>query len=327
MLLTSGITQNIWDHEAVEAVVMVYGIIVIENGRMGSFQMIDHVACYIDPCFLWGVIIKGISPLMLNTKLRDVPRPTFIRDFVMEPNFTATLKSTKHLASNIRQLCFVCDDGGLINYIPGQFFKLGFDYQGNYLQRSYSIANCDEDPSDNKELLIAIAAVQEGKASQFFFHADPGCTVDVYGPYGMLLLPDTLPTRLILVATGTGVAPFRSMLPQLAKELVITNTSVHLLFGTRNHQELIYADDFRRFADVHTTFHFKACLSREVAQQSDEIHGHVQDALKLLQPNSATDHLMLCGNPNMVETLFTDLRQQGFGVKQVRQEKYVFAFR
>jgi len=245
------------------------------------------------------------------------------------PLYRAKLVNTLKLSPNTIELEFVRCDDGYTSYTPGQFFKFGFDIDGDEVQRSFSVSTRHPEPSKNKKLHIAIAAVASGKATNFFFHAKSGTEVNVYGPYGQLLLPDTLPPRLILIGTGTGVAPYRSMIPLLEHHLSKTPSEIHLVMGARREGEMLYDQEFIELHQQHPNFHYHACYSQQLPDQPEvfEQFGHVQDSFAQIKPNKNTDLIYLCGNPNMVDEVFHLLKTQDFGVKNVKREKYVFAVR
>ena len=245
----------------------------------------------------------------------------------MQPSYQVVLDSYYDLSPNTRHFQFSRTDGGIINYTPGEFIKLGFPWQGQQLQRSYSIATISQHPEQNKQLDIAIAYVDGGRGCDYFFDRKVGDCVDLYGPYGQLTLPDSLPANLWLVATGTGICPYRAMLPELSRRLGEGSLSITVLFGARNRQNQLYSDDFERLQQQYEKASVYYCYSREqdCDQDKGEYQGYVTDflAASALSPNR--DRIYLCGTPNMVEDAYQALKLRGFGVKDVRREKYVFA--
>lgn len=236
------------------------------------------------------------------------------------------LKDAQPLAPNTLHIRFEPLEAQALPFTPGHFVSLHFEHQGVAVRRSYSIATRTDTPADNRVLEIAISYVEGGKASEFFFQAEPGTPVGMSGPFGLLLLPEVLPARLVLVATGTGVAPYRAMLPRLAKELSAhPDKHVVLLYGSRTRAEELYAEEFKAFAAEHPNFRYVACVSREAPAEAHERQGYVQHQLAELAPDPEQDVFFLCGNPAMVDDVFAVLKEKSFGVKNVRREKYVFA--
>ena len=239
--------------------------------------------------------------------------------------FPIELVENAPISANTRLLRFKRTDGSGFAFRPGEFVSLHIpDENGEILKRSYSIATLTENPLDAEVLELVASFVENGRATKWFWQAKPGVEIVYAGPHGQLVLPEEKPGRLILMATGTGVAPYRSMLHQLRPWLE-QGLEVHVLFGVRERQEAFYLDDFRATAKAHPNFHFSLCLSRQQAETDDEFSGRVTARLAELVPNMERDLVYLCGNPAMVDETYAMLKAAGFGVRSVRREKYVFS--
>lgn len=232
------------------------------------------------------------------------------------------------LAPSVGHFVFQRDDGQPLDFVPGQFIQIHFEYaDGTAAKRSYSLATIhDHRLGPGEAVEIAVSFVPGGAATALFEGLPTGGRVDASGPFGRFsLAPNDRNRRYLLIATGTGVTPYRSMLPQLAEQIAARDIEVVLLFGARSPQELIYGDDFRAFADQHPNFRFVPCFSRELPldPHPDVRRGYVQQHLAEFAPDGATDIAYLCGNPEMVDSCFEALREAGLPVPQIRREKYV----
>ena len=192
----------------------------------------------------------------------------------------------------------------------------------------YSLATIHDHTLGPGELVeIAVSYVAGGAATALFEGLDAGGRIDASGPYGRFcLMPADANRRYLLIATGTGVTPYRAMLPQLAAMIGERGIQVVLLQGARTREELLYGDEFRAFADAHPAhFRFVPCLSRELPAQPhpDVRHGYVQQFLAEFAPDPAADIAYLCGNPNMVDACFDALKEAGLDIRRIRREKYV----
>jgi ferredoxin-NADP reductase len=236
------------------------------------------------------------------------------------------------LAPTVAHLSFVRDDGLPLDFIPGQFVQVHFEYaDGTATKRSYSLATIHDHalaPADAVE--IAVSYVAGGAATALFEGLDEGSHIEASGPYGRFCLtPADANARYLLIGTGTGITPYRAMLPLLARAMQERGVEVVLLAGARNPGELLYGDEFRAFADAHTGFRYLPCLSRELPgsesphAHADVRHGYVQQFLSELVPDPDRDIAYLCGNPNMVDACFEALKGHGLAVTQIRREKYV----
>lgn len=243
-------------------------------------------------------------------------------------HFPLKLVSRRMLAPTVGHYTFVRDDGQPLDYIPGQFIQVHFQYaDGTATKRSYSLATIhDHALGPGEAVEIAVSYVPGGAATALFEGLDEGGTVDASGPFGRFcLMPADANRRYLLIATGTGVTPYRAMLPQLETLIRERGIEVVLLFGARTPEELLYGDEFRAFADRQPNFRFVPCYSRELPADPhpDVRRGYVQQFLDEFAPQGETDIAYLCGNPNMVDACFEALKGHGLPVPAIRREKYV----
>ncbi len=233
--------------------------------------------------------------------------------------FDVRLIGTADLTPTVRRFDFERTDGTPLTFVPGQFIMLHFQVGDEEVKRSYSLCHI---PGRDEAAGIAVAPVEGGMATGFLWGLQIGAVCRVSGPYGRFILrPNEQPKRLILVATGTGVSPYRTMLP-LYPPLVAEGTEVHVLLGVRMRDELLFGDDFAAAAsEGQIVFH--PCFSRADALESWERRGYVHDALQELDVNPEGDIVYLCGNPNMVDQAMDYLKERGFSPRQIRREKYI----
>ncbi len=244
-------------------------------------------------------------------------------------NPRVTIISNEWITEKIRLLKLKTHDADRISYIPGQFISFHFpdpDNGDKLLRRSYSIASLHPSTENITEIDIVLTILPDGLASNFFDAAKVGMEVEMSGPYGALVLAKELPKRIFLVATSTGVAPFRTMLPQIAEMLDAgTEIDIELILGVQTPTEALFAEDFRAFTKAHPRFQFNLCYSRAAAHelQADEYSGYVQYRLEALAPTPENDLVYLCGNPDMIDNAYKLLTERGFSPRQVKREKYI----
>ena len=246
----------------------------------------------------------------------------------MANHFPLRLIGSRMLAPSVRHLEFARDDGLPLDFIPGQFIQVHFNYpDGTATKRSYSLATMhDHALGPGEAVEIAVSYVVGGAATALFTALDEGQQIQASGPYGRFCLGAAdANRRYLLIGTGTGVTPYRAMLPQLRQVMAARKVEVVLLFGARTPEELIYGEDFYAFAADNPGFRFVPCFSRELPANphADVRRGYVQDALAEFTPDAAGDIAYLCGNPNMVDATFEALKLAGLPVPHIRREKYV----
>ncbi|MGA9853838.1 MAG: FAD-binding oxidoreductase [Gammaproteobacteria bacterium] len=236
--------------------------------------------------------------------------------------FTFVLKSSHMATPRVRQLNFRREDVTPFSYIPGQFITLHMPWQEMELRRSYSVATI---PGSVEEVQIAVTHVEGGRATKLLYDMTPGARVQATGPFGRFVLRDDPPGRYLLVATGTGISPYRAMLPQLRTRLDGQQHEAVLLLGVRGPDELLFGDDFVSFARHNPAFQFIASYSRRMPAilVAHARKGYVQDHLMELKPDPKRDIVYLCGNPDMIDTAVERLKAVGFDNHNLRREKYV----
>lgn len=234
--------------------------------------------------------------------------------------FDLTVTVVEMITPTALCLTLVRSDGELFDYIAGQFINIHFEADGQEIHRSYSIAN----PPDSDGIQIAISPVKGGRATELLYGLKVGDKITASGPYGRFVLRDDEPCRYILAATGTGVTPYRAMLPAL-KQRLAEGFKVEILLGIWRREEAIFADDFVQFCEANDGASFHACYSRELPDDaaSWEHEGYVQLHVAALDPRPENDIVYMCGNPDMIDQAMEMLKAREFPTRQLRREKYL----
>ncbi|HEX6834461.1 MAG TPA: FAD-binding oxidoreductase, partial [Rudaea sp.] len=237
----------------------------------------------------------------------------------MADHFPLRLAASRMLAPAVRHMAFERADGTLFTFVPGQFVQIHFQYDdGKPTKRSYSVATIGEgDATPVQHIEMAVSYVDGGAATALLSGLREGETIQASGPYGRFcLMENDANRRYLLVATGTGVTPYRAMLPQLRRLMAARDIEIALVYGARNEAELLYGEEFEAFARENPKFHFYACFSRtpRSTPRAHDRNGRVQVALEELKPDAANDIAYLCGNPDMVDQAFAQLKEAGLPV-------------
>jgi ferredoxin-NADP reductase len=237
--------------------------------------------------------------------------------------FPVELAWRRQATPHVLHLAFRRCDGVALDFVPGQFLNIHFQTPAGSTHRSYSIAN---PPGPDDLLEIAKSPVEGGLATAVLGALQPGDVVQASGPYGRFVLRDDPACRYVLVGTGTGITPYRAMLPELRARLA-RGFRVHIALGVWRREELLFGEDFRALAESHPAADFTACYSRELPEDAApwERHGYVQSLFGTLALDPAADIVYLCGNPGMIDESTEMLKAMGFGAKQLRREKYLSA--
>ena len=251
----------------------------------------------------------------------------------MSKFFPIRLTSRQLATPAVLHLTFVRDDGGSLDYTPGQFIQIHFPLaDGSTARRSYSCATRhDHHMAPGEAVEFVASRVPGGAATALFEGMAIGDCLEASGPLGLFcLMPDDRNGRYLLIATGTGVASYRSMLPEIEKMMNERAVDVVLMHGVRSAEDLLFADEFADFAQRHgDRFRYLPCFSRDQVDAASLIpgaeprHGYVQNFLEELAPDPDRDIAYMCGNPNMVDACVEALKGFGLPMKHIRREKYV----
>ena len=239
--------------------------------------------------------------------------------------FPITLIETSMLTPHVKHFVFQSPKEPTFTYLPGQFITLHFESEGKILKRSYSIANA---PKQDNRIEFSAGYISGGPGSELLFNLKPGDQVNISGPFGRLVLRDLPGKRYILVATSTGITPYRAMIDELKKR-VRENPSLQvvILQGVQKREDILFPDEFKALHQTFPQIQFRAHLSRQPSNTLSECEysGYVQEAFAELALNATEDIVYLCGNPGMIDAAFEQLKNKGFTTQNIIREKYISA--
>jgi len=204
-------------------------------------------------------------------------------------------------------------------FVPGQWLSVKANApDGEEMTRAYSIAS---PPSENGHFAFCLNRVQDGFMSNYLCSLDEGAKVAFQGPFGDFILRPPL-RDTVFIATGTGIAPFHSMLHWLLAESDRHQRhQFWLLFGARGEHDIYYRDEFEQLAAEHANFHFLPTLSRAAAEWKG-LRGYVQEHLAEIVGTRTDIHGYICGLDKMVKANRELLKTLGWDRTSIRYEKY-----
>lgn len=237
---------------------------------------------------------------------------------------TATIAKRRNWAPGLATLTL---DTVLSGYTPGQFVNLGLEWDGRMCRRSYSVASPPNEPVE-----VYLAEVPEGELTPSLFRCEVGDTISLEPrPLGFFTLDRVPPTgTLWLLATGTGLGPYMAF---LRSDKVWTQADrVVLVHGVREVAHLGYAEELRQLAEQRANaFQYVPVVSRQAP--GDEgfpptaLPGRITEVLasQLLEKAvglelvPSNNHVLLCGNPAMIEETQSLLEARGLAKHRVRK--------
>lgn len=234
----------------------------------------------------------------------------------MDEFFSCRLEKIEQLSDSVRSYRFsypLSDD-----FLPGQFVMLDLPIDAEFSTRSYSIAS-----APNKEGWIELCIVLKpgGSGTEYLFdHVKEGDQVRISKPQGKFVLDHGQTGPVCMICTGTGVAPFRSMIQNIREGSGNLARPLYLFFGNRYENDILYRKEWEELEKKDANFHFVPVLSRE--ENWKGARGYVHEHYLPYAVQDASFCFYLCGWSDMVREAKNKLKELGFSRKQLKFELY-----
>lgn len=211
------------------------------------------------------------------------------------PAYIITCTKRELIAPHVYELRFTKPDE--LVFKAGQFVLFDVpsaDNAADIQPRAYSIASAPEE----KELIFVVKLKAGGRASIWIESSlAVGTEVRVQGPFGLFTVKDE--AELVFVATGAGIAPFRSQIIDLLKTKSDARP-LHLLFGVREPEDFFWTKEFEDLVMTYKNFHFHPTLSGQDTSWMG-LRGRVHSHLPLIFKGHTKTGVYICGAPEMVK--------------------------
>ncbi len=243
----------------------------------------------------------------------------------MIQTYTTRLVYKKLLAPDVYLFRFRSRDGLKVEYLSGQYLILVIPQpNGEKIQRLYSILT----PPRKKDYFdMVIEILPNGVASQYLMKRGDHDEIIFQGPAGRFVLKEN-ENKKIYLATGTGIAPIKSMIETQLGGSKFKAQSL-LYWGVPTFQDVYFFEELKQIAESHSDFSFKICLSREenvdMIPEPDRKYfmlGRVTKAFDQLQPEQSAIDYYVCGGRAVVESLRQYLYDKGIPKEVVHFEKF-----
>lgn len=210
------------------------------------------------------------------------------------------------------------------DFAPGQFITLDLPIheRKNKRWRSYSISSW---PDGTNTVELVIVLLEGGLGTTYLFNEITVVSeLTLRGPQGVFTLPETIDRDLFLICTGTGIAPFRSMIHYINMHN-IPHQDIHLVFGCRKFGDALYADELKEMMRKEPKFFFHTCYSREEEENLEHLVriGYVHQVFEeILGKNKVPSYFYLCGWKNMIDEAKQRIMAMGYDRKDIHLELY-----
>ncbi len=238
----------------------------------------------------------------------------------LEPVITK-LEKIFELSPTVRTFRLRFPDGKHPTFKAGQFCMIHIQNTPEEKPRKKAYSICSA-PFENGYVDLCIKLVEGGFATNWFWGLKEGTAVTLTVPYGGFLIKEPVDYEAIFIATGTGLAPLRSMIKTLLHNG--HPKPVTLIFGVRYENELLYSKEFRDLEKKHPAFRFIPTVSRPRDPKAwTGESGYVQNVLKKFVTDPKGREIYVCGLVPMIEAVEKAAQEIGFDKKQIHFEKYV----
>lgn len=293
------------------------------------------------------VKVKGDMKLWMSEEFFNIKR------------WRCTVRSTRNVATFIRELVLELPEGENLNFRAGGYIQLeippydvsfrDFEIEEEYRDawdafnvwayrsinkeaviRAYSMAN---HPAEGNIVILNIRIATPppktdfppGKSSSYVFSLKPGDTLWISGPYGEFFAQET-DREMLYLGGGAGMAPMRSHIFDLL-DTQNTQRKVSFWYGARSRREMFYEEDFDRLAAAHPNFQWNVALSDTQPEDNWDgyegfIHQVCLDNYLSTHPDPTQIEYYLCGPPPMIDAVISMLQDMGVPDDMIRYDKF-----
>ena len=227
---------------------------------------------------------------------------------VVAQTLPCRIDSLEFLNDEVLRLILRLPPNGSFGFIAGQYLDLIY----GDIRRSYSLASA---PRSDGKLEIQIKKVENGVMSEFLFNkAKKNDLLRFEGPLGTFSYRENDSENVVLIATGTGIAPVKAILESFLSKGIDKN--IFVLWGGRFKRDLYL--DLATIGIIHT---FVSVLSRDDIKGS--FRGYVQDAVLNLGIDLEKTTVYACGSENMIRAASKLLIKNGLDPKKFYSDAFV----
>jgi len=248
-------------------------------------------------------------------------------------NYKTILTNKTQLTPDVYLLKFRLVEPEEIDFRAGQYLILDVPQtNGNAVKRLYSIAS---PPTEKNSFELLIKIVENGIGTNYLKNLEINSEVKFSGPAGMFGLKEDNKDKIFL-ATGTGLAPLRSIIKMLSvkhETLKVNQPKIILFWGLQKISDCCLIDELKQYATNLPGFGYKICLSRE--ENLDGVNKDDRQNFTLGRITKGFDELIgdkkelvnnfdyyFCGNRDVVESVRTFLNEKGANKENLYFERY-----
>jgi len=241
---------------------------------------------------------------------------TFLNKVLEKPRtFPAKVKAFRVVSNNVMELQLRLPPNQSLKFEPGQYVNL---IRGS-IKRSYSLATTP----DEATLCFYIKNYQNGKMSNYLFNSlklDDMFRIE--GPIGTFFFRPKEKRNIIFLATGTGIAPVKSILDALEQSngIELIDKKIFVFWGNRFANDFFWKPNYTKL-----NIQLRQCLSRSGSEPGDNAfkYGYIQDLL-VKEPIDLVDSIVYaCGSGEMIKSAKSLLTENGLEASSFYSDSFV----
>ncbi|MEL7564752.1 MAG: FAD-binding oxidoreductase [Dehalobacterium sp.] len=262
----------------------------------------DHEACIrCNTCV--NNCPAGILSLSNEARGEEIKNTTSLKGYEKRKPIQALVENIRHLSEDVIEYMFKFQTPEVVKYEPGQFILVKIQDHPKMF-RAFSISSYHE---DSTRLSITMKKMPGGYGSGIIPEKfQVGDSVELEGPMGHELVINKNAKKVLLVAGGIGITPFRA----IVKDLVENShniESIQLIYGVNKEKEFLYLDEFKGFEDQSNKFTFIQVVASDENWSGKK--GFVTDVMKDMDLKDY--EIYMCGPKPMINATLKTLKAMG----------------
>lgn len=233
--------------------------------------------------------------------------------------YEAVVEQILEHAADTRSLFLRLPNQQKLIFKPGQFLSFALPVRSQVITRPYSISS---NADDGNVLEICFNLLSAGLGSRYLFERRVGDTLRFTGPWGTFVFDPAFQGENVFIADGPGIVAIRPMIRQAL--MAEHGSAVHLLYGARKRQELLYYSEWKSWMQRSARFSFLPLLS-EPSPAWRGPRGFLVEQVQRSYIHADNDRsrcFYLCGVGSLITDLRDLLRQAGYQRRDVHYEKW-----
>jgi len=263
----------------------------------------------------------GEVRISCQVKVRNDLRIEIPEELFNVREYRGVVERIRDLTHDIKELRIRLVEPDAIRFTAGQYIQLRAPAYGEQREPVYRAYSISSPPSDGGAVELIIRLVPGGICTTWVFdHLKEGDEVVFNGPYGEFRLTDS-DAEMVWVAGGSGMAPFWSMVRQMAEHG--SQRTCTYLFGALTKKDLFLVDELRELEDRLPGFRFAPALSKpEPGDEWDGETGLITEVADRAVEQGTGAEAYLCGSGGMIKAACAVLEQKGIGADRTFYDSF-----